>query len=253
VAVLVAERQKLFSTRSPWWCGTLALLLTVGPTALFVGLSPADSVDVAGTQQIGPQFGLVVIMVMAALAVTTEYRFGTIRATFTAVPHRMVALGAKTVVVTLLAGVLGELAAFGSWALSTVLVPSADLALRTAADWRVVAGVGLVWMVAAVLALAVGMLIRHTAGAVAVLLVYQLLGEGLIGLIPKAGVNIQRWLPFQALTDFLFGDQPTAPAQRAAVLRVDFPFSPWGEGVYAAGIALVLLLIALYVADRRDA
>ena len=43
-------------------------------------------------------------MVMATLAVTTEYRFGTIRATFQAVPNRTRTLLAKTTVVALFAG-----------------------------------------------------------------------------------------------------------------------------------------------------
>ena len=56
-----------------------------------------------------------VMMVMAALAVTTEYRFGTIRTSFQAVPQRAALLLGKTVVVAFLAGVVGLIASFGAW------------------------------------------------------------------------------------------------------------------------------------------
>jgi len=39
--------------------------------------------------------GLLVIMVMAALAVTNEYRFGIIRTNFQAAPHRSAVILAK--------------------------------------------------------------------------------------------------------------------------------------------------------------
>src|SRR2546430_1003242 len=113
--LLSVERIKLFTTRSPWWSVATALALTIGFGALYVGTSKGtDAVTVSGTQ-VGYNFGLVVVMVMAALAVTTEYRFATTRATFQAVPNRIAAMVAKTTVVAGLAALIGELAAFGSW------------------------------------------------------------------------------------------------------------------------------------------
>ena len=61
--------------------------------------------------------------------------------------------------------------------IAKLIKPSADLALDTPSEWRDVAGVGLVYAVAAVFAVAVGILIRHTAGAVSLLLIYALLVE----------------------------------------------------------------------------
>lgn len=81
-------------------------------------------------------------MVLAALAVTTEYRFGTIRTTFQAVPNRTSALLAKTVVVALLALAAVMAVAVGALGLSELMKPSADLALNSAADWLNVAGPG---------------------------------------------------------------------------------------------------------------
>ena len=75
MTLLAVERIKLFTTRSPWWCAAIAIVLTAGFSALIAGASPAgETIDVATTQA-GSQFGVAVIMVLAALSVTTEYRF----------------------------------------------------------------------------------------------------------------------------------------------------------------------------------
>ncbi|KAA5836317.1 hypothetical protein ABT337_28055 [Saccharopolyspora hirsuta] len=239
MTLLAVERIKLFSTRSAWWCSALALALTIGFAGLFA--SQMDDMTLKMTQA-GYQFGLMVVLVLAALSITTEYRFGTIRSTFLAVPNRTAALTAKTVLVALVALVIGEIAAFGSWGVSTVLASQADLALRTADDWRMVAGVGLVFALGAVLAVAVGALLRQTAGAVTLLLIWSLLVEGLVGLIPQIGETVQEWMPFMHASNFLTGTPDSG-----------MPLGPWGSLGYFAAVVLAVWVIALVVVRRRDA
>ncbi|MBM7857476.1 ABC-2 type transport system permease protein [Lentzea nigeriaca] len=247
---MAVERIKLFSTRSPYWCTALAIAMSVGFAALLA--ANADQVGV-GLTQAGTRLALVVVLVLGALAVTTEYRFSTIRATFLAVPGRTSALVAKTAVVALVAGVIGEVAAFGSWAIAKVIKPNADLAINTGAEWRAVAGVGLTFAIGAILAIAVGILVRQTAGAVAILLVWSMLAENLVGLIPKVGVKIQAWLPFMNADNFLAVNTPSAGEVEATGGGVVFKLSQWGSLAYFAGIAVALLVVALVVAKRRDA
>lgn len=248
MTLLAAERIKLFTTRSPW----LSTLLAVGLVAGFAALVAANTADGrsadVNTVLSGYQFGLMVVMVMATLAVTTEYRFGTIRATFQAVPNRTALLLAKTAVVAALAAAVGEVAAFGSWALARAIRPSLPLALADPQAWRNVAGIGLVYAVAAVIAVAVGILVRQTAGAVAILLIYTMLVENLITLIPTVGQQIQKWLPFTEANNFLAGG-----AAAHARLVEAMPLSPWGSLAYFAGIGAALLIVALITANRRDA
>jgi ABC-2 type transport system permease protein len=248
MSLLAMERIKLFSTRSPWWCGLLAVALTIGFTALVFNGSKGsrDSLAVADTQA-GIQFGLAVVLVLAALAVTTEYRFGTIRTTFQAVPHRGSVLAAKTAVVALLAFVLGEIAGFGSWAVANLVKPDANLALNSAGKWVNVAGVGVVFAFAAVMAVAVGVLVRHSAGALALLLVYTLAVEGLVAQIPHIGPDIYKWMPFNVANKFLTGMDGGAAALSSS------PLSPGWALAYFAGLALVLLAVAIGVAKKRDA
>jgi ABC-2 type transport system permease protein len=253
MTLLAVERIKLFTTRSPMWCTLVALAVTVGFAALIAGVDNENPVTVASTQ-FGYNFGLVVVMVMAALAITTEYRFSTIRATFQAIPNRNAVLLAKTTVVALFAGLIGLIAAFGSLAISMLIKPAADLGLNTAFEWRTVAGVGLVYAISAVIAVAVGSLVRHSAGAISILLIYTQLVEGLVTLIPKVGDDIQKWMPFNNANKFLTGNPDiTARSVDQGPGLSNAPLSPWAALAYFAGIAIVLLITSLIVANKRDA
>jgi hypothetical protein len=149
MTLLATERIKLFTTRSPWWSMLLALVLSVGFAALIAANVPSDTTLSVSEAEGGYQFSLVVMMVMAALAVTTEYRFGTIRVSFQAVPNRIALLLAKTGVVAVLAAIIGEVTAFASWAVARLIHPSAFLALNSESAWRGVAGMGLVYAITA--------------------------------------------------------------------------------------------------------
>lgn len=244
MTLLDVERIKLFSTRSPWWCMASALSVTIAFAALMAGLADATLPLTLPMTQFGVKFGLLVVMVMAALAITTEYRFGTIRATFQAVPNRTAALLAKTTVVAGLALVIGEVAAFGSWGVAQAIAPQFELPISTAADWRSTAGVGLVFAFGAVLSVAVGTLIRQTAGAVTLLLIWSQLVETLVVLIPNVGSDIQKWMPFTAADHFL----TAADGDPGATT-----LGPWGSLAYFGIIACGLLITALVVAHRKDA
>nr|WP_042183862.1 ABC transporter permease [Kibdelosporangium sp. MJ126-NF4]CEL15917.1 Putative ABC transport system membrane protein [Kibdelosporangium sp. MJ126-NF4]CTQ93841.1 Putative ABC transport system membrane protein [Kibdelosporangium sp. MJ126-NF4] len=251
MTLLAVERIKLFSTRSPWWCMALALGLSVGFAGLVSASASSSSQVSVPVTQFGFTFALAVILVLATLSVTTEYRFNTIKTTFQAVPSRTSALLAKTTVVALTTGVLGVLAAFGSLGIATLIQPNADLALNSEADWRQVAGTGLVTFVAAIVAVSVGILIRQTAGAVSVLLAYSLVAENLVQLIPSVGADIHKWLPFNVANRFLTGNPDGSFDMGPGSSTSTLP--PWGALAYFAGFSVVMLIIAIAVAKKRDA
>jgi ABC-2 type transport system permease protein len=244
MSLIAAERIKLTTTRSPWWCAAVGVAATVGVGS--ISMSAGDDTGFTGvpSTQLGYGLGLAVVMVMATLAVTTEYSVGMIRTTFLAVPNRTFALLAKAFVVAVGAGAVGLLAAFGSWALGLVLLPNVDLALHGATEWRQVGGVGLVYLVAAVFSVAVGILIRHTAGAVALVLTWAMMIEQLLALIPGFA-SAANWLPFQAAKYFLLTGQTEA--------GTGFTEQPWVAMAYFAAVSAGLLAVAIAVAKRRDA
>lgn len=255
MTLLAVERIKLFTTRSPWWCALATLLLTVGFTTLIVANASEEAPATVATTQFAYQFGLAVILVLAALAVTTEYRFGTIRTTFQAVPNRTSALLAKTTVIALLSLVIGEVASFACWGVSLGLQPEADLALNSSADWINVAGPGVIYALGAVVAVAVGMLLRHSAGAIALLLIYSQAAESLVQLIPNIGDDIYKWMPFNVANKFVTGDglansgRPSGAGAPASTAEL----SQWASLGYFAAFAAVVLVIALVVSKKRDA
>jgi ABC-2 type transport system permease protein len=246
MSVIAVERIKLFSPRSPWWCMIVAAVLSIGLASLFTGFIKSDEEQQATIfiTQGGAQLSQMVMMVMAALAVTTEYRFGTIRTSFQAVPQRAALLLGKTAVVAFLAGVVGLIASFGGWAIGNLFVTSDALAIDTAAEWRLLAGQGLVFAVSAVIAVAIGILIRQSAGAIAILILWPLLVENLVaGLLHVAGSeHPAKLLPY--ISGFQLA---VAGSGEGDVLgRV-------AGGLYFGAVVLALLALGAAVTLRRDA
>lgn len=236
--LVAAERIKLTSIRSPWFCAGMAVLGVVGLSTLFALTVPEGAA--VGGQNPFLRFGLVLVMVLAAVSVTSEYRFSTIRTTFEAAPRRGAVLLAKAVVLVVVGALVGLLASFGSW-LAVWLVQPGTGALLTVDDWRSVLGAAPVYALGAVLALAVGVLVRHTAAAVSIVLVWPLLLEQLVGVIPGVGPEIARWLPFVHATNV------TSSGMEG------LPFGPWGSLAYLTALTAGLFAVALVLLDRRDA
>lgn len=255
--LLSVERIKLFSTRSPYWC--LGVILFVALIfALLMGLiTQPDGHQAASTasSQVGLEMGMMVFMVLAALAVTTEYRFGTIRASFLAVPNRGKVLLSKTIVLVVLGAVTAAICSLAAFFLAKVLAtsPSSPLELSTGSDWRVVLGHAALFPIAAIIAVAIGTLIRHSAGAISLLLVWAMLLENLVMLIPRFGMDITPWLPFHAGAAFISdGSFVGGPNGAAGGLTSSAPTPIEGLLVFLA-TGVVLWLAALIVLRRRDA
>lgn len=242
-SVLRSERIKFFSTRSPWWCTALASVIAIGFGMLIAGTAPVGENRIYFTMA-GMQFALMLVLVMAAIAVTSEYRFGTIRSTFQTTASRTRVLWTKAGLVAGMALVLGEVLAFATFFLARLVANDDSLRLVTMTDWRQVAGHGLVYAIGAVIAVGIGALVRQTAGAVSVLLVWTLLVENLVQLIPNVGQDIARLLPFNNATLFA-GDRE--------VTGVFDPVSTTASLGIFAGTALLIMLVATVVVRRRDA
>jgi ABC-2 type transport system permease protein len=245
MSLLNVERIKLTTTRSPWWCTAVATFIGFGWALLFAltykngdpeGAPPYDASIIVG----GTGLAMYVIMIMAALSITTEYRFSIIRTTFQACPRRWQVISAKAALLGVVALVLGEIFAFGAIGIAKVL-NSRPLPLNSSDDWRQVAGIGVIYGLAAILAVAVGALLRQSAGAIALLLLFPLLVENLIGLIPRVGSDMQKWMPFRNASNFL-GQGDSANA-----------LSPVQSLIYFVVVVAVILGFAIFVVERRDA
>ena len=253
MTLLSVERIKLFSTKSPYWC--LASILGAALLfALLLGTLNGSQDASTFLSQSGMQIGLTVFMVMSALAITTEYRFSTIRVSFLAVPRRASVLAAKTVLLIGLAIVVALVCSFAAFFLTKVLAGNrtpTPLTLSSGEDWRIVLGWAVLFPIGAVIAVSVGAMIRQSAGAISILLVWELLVENLVQIIPKVGVNIHNWLPFQAASAFVSPPAGTEITQ-GQVIPLNGPTPVQGLLVFV-GTALVLWILALALMQRRDA
>ena len=234
-AVLNAERIKLSTIRSPLWSAVAVAVLSLGLAAM-------QASTVYGPGPLEPQkaamgvavFGVPVLMILSALTVTNEYRSGLIRTTFMAVPNRTLVLVAKAIVA----------AAFSSFYAAVMVVASIVVA-RSDLDWRLVGAIALYAALAAVLGVAVGALLRASAGAVALLLLWPLVAEPLLGNMPNISTEVGPYLPFG--NAFIFtGVQWLYPDYA-------MPWGPLGSIVYFAGVAAAAFVAALVSVNRRDA
>lgn len=256
MSLLAVERIKLFSTRSPWWCSALVVAIGLGLAALLAALSNDEFPITVASTQAGLGLGSFIAMVLAAIAITSEYRFGTIRATFAAVPNRTAVLLAKTAVVALLLGLVGLVTAFGAWGVAYLIDGTSATVIDTAAEWRAIAGEGLLYAGYAIVAIGVGLLVRHTAGAISLLLVWALVVESAVVPILDSTLKlgISRWLPFANAGNFITAGDSTANGQAQGAPVIDYPFGgPWGSFSYFAAVAVIMLVIGIVVANRRDA
>lgn len=235
-AVVNAERIKMFSTRSTLWSAGLIAVLSLGVAALQASTAYGPGGVAPEKAAMGVAvFGVPVMMILAALTVTNEYRNGVIRTTFAAVPNRSLVLGAKAVVASVLSGVYAAVMVMGS-----IVVAHSD-----PRNWRLVAAIALYAMLAAVLGVAVGALIRASPGAVALLLLWPLVAEPLLGNLPNISPKVGPYLPFANV--FRFVDVQWLYPYYA------MPWGPVGSIVYFALIVAAVFAAALVTINRRDA
>jgi ABC-2 type transport system permease protein len=250
-AVLAAERIKLSTTRSPLWTA-------VAVAGFSLGLAMIQGSVAYGAAPLPPEkpaigvavFGVPVLMVLAAITVTGEYRSGTIRTTFMATPDRSLVLIAKAVVAAVLSGVFTALMVIGAVLAAHMAAPplvgvESHLSLAVAETWRAVGAIALYGLLTAVLGVGVGALLRHSAGAVAVLLMWPLVAEPILGNLPNIGSEVGPYLPFG--NAFLFTRvQWLYPVY-------DMPWGEFGSLLYFAAVVAVVFVAAIVVVNRRDA
>ena len=225
----------------------------------------------------GTPIGLIPLIVVGAMFITAEYRRGLIRVSLIASPRRGRLLAAKAVVIAGVSFIAGLIAAALAVAVGTRTLAGTGVPLwpvPALTETRMVVGTAALLAVAAVLALAIGTVLRRSATAVAAAIVvifvpYLLvlvppvlpghvghaaggLGGGglplvarewLLRITPAAGFSVQQVIPqFSQVADASYtpnwGYYPLAPLA--------------GFAVECAWVAAALTL-AFYLLRRRDA
>jgi ABC-2 type transport system permease protein len=236
LAIVNAERIKLFTTRSPLWSAAAIAVLSLGLAAMQASTAYGPGGIAPEKAAMGVAvFGVPVMMILSALTVTNEYRNGVIRTTFAAAPNRTMVLIAKAVVAAVFSGAYAAVMVMAS-----IVVAHSD-----PSNWRLVGAIALYAMLAAVLGVGVGALIRASAGAVSLLLLWPLVAEPLLGNLPNISPKIGPYLPFA--NAFTFIDVQWLYPYYA------MPWGAVGSIVYFAIVVAAVFAAALVTIDRRDA
>jgi len=262
--VLHSEWVKLRSLRSTIWSYLVLILLPIGIGVLLASLANTDGKTLTGDaarnalvqySTSGATISVLVVAVIGALVVTGEYGTGMIRSTFAAVPRRWEALAAKGVV---LAASVFVASAISVWATAFITMPIANAnGVQASLDGSVampLLGASVYLTLIGLLAFAVGIILRSTAGAIASVLGLMLVAPVIVQLIQ--GFTNAKWL----------GTVNNVLPQNAGQPLMQFgteDTSGWHDGVLALGgwsgfavlaaWAVVATVTALVLAQKRDA
>ncbi|UQX03031.1 ABC transporter permease subunit [Streptomyces sp. RerS4] len=250
---LASEWTKLISVRSTLWTlGSLvALVVGVGLIAVLQTRSQDyTSIPFTGPALFGLMVGQLAVMVLGVLTISSEHGTGLIRTTFTAAPERLRVLTAKYLVFGAVAFAV-ILASVGVVGLAAALVHNGPTAGSHGWDeWAGALAGSFYVTLLGVLALAVGALVRHSAGGIAVML-------GVVTLPPVLGGILTVWPATESLgTTVLRYNAPVALFELFGVQSSEEPGTTMPSDL--AQLSLLVAVTAAAVAasyvvvGRRD-
>ena len=242
---LHAEWTKLRTLASTYWLLVAVVVLTVGVSSAVVASSSYRTTGYQDAPKLtltGVYLGQAVVAVLATLVVSNEYSTGMMTVTLTAIPRRLVVLGAKAAALTGLVVVAGAIAVGGSLLAGRVILPGNGftlahgyqlVSLGHGPTLRAAIGSVLYLVLIALLSLGIAVAIRESATSIGVVL-------GLLYLFPFLTQVISDPAWHRHLEQI--GPMTAGLAIQATTNLQSLPISPWtGLGVLAiwAGVALV--------------
>jgi hypothetical protein len=237
-AALRSEWIKLTALRA----NKVILVLTAVTGAVIAGALAATATDPALTASELFIYPLPLVAMLASvvgiLMFTGEAQHGTLAVALVARPARWVIVVAKTIIATsvgLALGATGMVAGFAGAAVGGVPLGTGS-ALTSRALWAL-----LYIVLAALIGLGVGMIVRHTAGAITGLLMWSFVIESLFA--PAIPQGVRHFMPFSAGYRLLdAGPNFEAPVAIADLLaRPQYALIFGGYAVISLGIGTLLL------------
>lgn len=252
--VVRSEWTKVRSLRSTWIILLIALVLSVGLAALIgsnLGSAPKNGggpppnvvADPTSALLTGTLLASLVLGVLGAMTASTEYSTGTMRSSLTAVPQRLLVVGAKALVLVVVSAVTAAVLTAGAyWLGSSLLSGGLSTTWSDPGVWAALIGNVGYLVAVTLLGLGLGLAMRSTAGAITVLV-------ALVFLLPVILPNINTdWV--QTINDYLPG---TAGTSLQATQEAGATLTRGIASLTAAAWAVVPLVTAAVLLKRRDA
>jgi ABC-2 type transport system permease protein len=251
MAAIRSEWIKLRTVRSTW----VLLFVSIGLTVLLGGIvglarrnESLDFGDTALSLLTGMVLSMFILGVSAVLLVSSEFRTGTIRPTLSAQPNRRIVFLSKLIVVAITALAIAVVMSVLALVVGRLMLATGTGAVAfEAEDWRSVAGSIVLFVLFALWGVALAFLIRHSAGAICALILWPLIGEGILlaiitGLLDKRW--IMRYMPYTAALRLLGGGGDG---------NGDVSWTRWQGGLYFGGFVAVLLALSYWRFNKQDA
>lgn len=236
---------KMRTVRASLWSlvAAAALMLGVGLIGANQVKAGVDPATVLGDLMGGVLFGQVAMCAFGAMAATGEYATGTVATTFTAVPDRTRLLGAKALVVWVVATVAGVLTSLAAFFAGVAALPAgiSHPSIASGPVLRAVVGLGLYLGLLAVFALALGLILRSSAGAITVATTITVAVPIALLTTGSVGKRLDEWWPTEAGRQIL----NIGPAHGT--------LPPVTGLAYFTVIALAAGTAAVVLVNRRDA
>jgi ABC-2 type transport system permease protein len=253
--VVSSEWTKLATLRSTLWSLGVGMLLTIGFPILFASVTAArwshlSPEERAGRHPLeiataGVNVAQLAIAVLGVLVITGEYSTGMIRSTLLAVPKRLPVLWAKLGVYAVVSFGLTLPAVIVSFYASQAILNRHHLlqvSITAPGVLRTLVGSALYVMGVGIFALALGAIVRNTAGGIALFAGIFFVIPPLMNIFPTNWNNaISRWLPSEA------------GRQLFALTKDPHRYAQWSSGAIFLGYCVVAIAIAAVLLRRRDA
>ncbi len=250
--VVVSEWVKLWSLRSTvlTLLAAVVAMVLIGCLAAWAFTSNWDDLDPAERATFNPidpalvgvNLAQLAVGVLGVLLITGEYATGMIRATLSAVPTRLPVLWAKAGVYAVVVFVLMAVTSLVAFLAAQLFLGDRGAGLAAAELPQALLGTAGYLTAIAVLAVALGFLLRSTAGGIATLF-------GLLLVVPTLGLLLP-----SSWRDTLLPYLPNNAGSAVTTVRpLDDLLSPTGGALVLLAWALIPLLAAALVLRRRDA
>ncbi|MFC8955130.1 ABC transporter permease [Streptomyces sp. NPDC057101] len=247
---LASEWTKIRSVRSTLWTLGVMVLLMLGIGLGVAAIAAASEAPLGDESALGfGFFGMlpasICVITLGVLTIASEYGTGMVRTTLTACPSRARVLTAKAIVFFLLVFTVTTVVAAIVAAAQVAIVDATE---PTTTEWlRATVGAGGYLAMLGLLSLALGTVIRHSAGAITVMIGLLLMPlVAALFMFSQALRSVQEWLLTYAI-----------PSQMIALYATDAPFggdgpAGWEPLLIMTGIAGVALAGACALLNNRD-
>ncbi len=207
-----------------------------------LGFDPAQA-SVLGLALLGQ----LIVMVLGALTITSEYSTGMIRTSLTVMPRRGVLLSAKGAVLAAVTLVLATATSLAAFFIGQALLRSTHVTATLSQPnvARAVFATALYVVLSGLFAFGLGLIVRSTAGAITAAFGALFLLPQLAKALPDSWyADVARWLPGGDVVNSVTTTQ-----------RLPSPhlFSAWGEFAVFAGYTAIVLVVGAVLFRRRDA